>query len=140
MCGGNYLQGAKNVLCESREHFLQRISPLKKGRSIAFSKAIVSKQMVNERLKQLELAFKRQMFQVLVDFSCHIICWKMTSSDITQLYAHKVLFFQFQQLNCNYKTLKYDFISNYHLFHGIFEKTKLNLLLLKQHTISQWKW
>ena len=74
--------------------FYWKIFSLKKEeRSIAFCKAIVSKQMVNERLKQLGLAFKRQMFQVLVDFSCHIICWKMTSSDTTQQRAHTKFLF-----------------------------------------------
>ena len=77
-----------------RVHFNRKKSFLKKQeRSTALSKAIVSKQMVNERLKQLGLAFKRQMFQVLVDFSCHIICWKMTSSDTTQQRAHTKFLF-----------------------------------------------
>ena len=77
-----------------RVHFNRKKFFLKKeGRITALSKAIVSKQMVNERLKQLGLAFKRQMFQVLVDFSCHIICWKMTSSDTTQQRAHTKFLF-----------------------------------------------
>ena len=145
-CVAVIIYKAPRMFCANQENtFYEEFILWKKGRSIAFSKAIVSKQMVNERLKQLELAFKRQMFQVLVDFSCHIICWKMTSSDITQLYAHKVLFFQFQQLNCNYETLKYYFISNYYLFHGIFKKSepflqihvKLYIILLEKCSILQ---
>ena len=81
--------------------------------------AIVSKQMANEKLKQLGLAFIRQMFQ-LVDFSCHVICWKMTSSD-TKFFA---------QLNCNYKTVKYNFIAT-KTFHGTFERIRVKLIEIK---------